>query len=294
MGLISSPVHGTIARTQTLLVLALGAVACTGSTSANDTPVAQNDGGADVSVLPDGTTDDAPGRVGDDAEPDAPAASDDAPSDDAPSVDDAPADAPPDQSSTSCDIVDDSTLPHVHIQFQGVSANQPSPVCVFTVAQAQAGITIGYNIVVDQDVPDFTPAPPYPYPDHVGAGANFFQTGAANLAVKAVLSGAGQSYCVCDLGLPYPQCPVGDGEGGTAPLDSNADACAPVTIPAGAYPMTFTWDGRNWDGPSDTGNEEGNLFPAGDYQLVVSTAPGIVGDASGAQAIGKMTIHLLP
>jgi hypothetical protein len=265
-----------------IFLLALGAAACSSTVAVDDTAVEpETDAGhvaADVTVQPDGTSEaDAPTHVGDEVAPDAPTAYYDAPSEPPP---DALLDALLDQesSSTSCDIVDTSTLPHVHVQF-------PAPVCVFTVAQAQAGITIPYDVVVDEDVPGFAPAP-YPYPYSV--------RDVANLALTAVLSGGGQSYCVCDEGLPLPSCPVGDGGYTPAYGSLSTDACAPVTIPHGTYSMTFTWDGRNWNGPSDTANEEGRLFPAGDYQLAVSTAPGSVGDAGGAQATGKMTIHLLP
>ena len=33
---------------------------------------------------------------------------------------------------------------------------------------------------------------------------------------------------------------------------------------------TFEWDGRQWAGPSDTGNRKGDPLPAGDYTLEVS------------------------
>ena len=44
----------------------------------------------------------------------------------------------------------------------------------------------------------------------------------------------------------------------------------PVTIPAGKTEGEFAWDGLNWWGPSDTGNEPGLPFPVGDYTLTVS------------------------
>jgi len=54
----------------------------------------------------------------------------------------------------------------------------------------------------------------------------------------------------------------------------------------GTYARTFTWDGVNWTGPSDTGNPKGAPFPPGDYTLTVSTTPGTleVRDAGATDA----------
>ncbi len=176
-----------------------------------------------------------------------------------------------------CILEQSTTLPHVHVVFH-------APECVFTLAQAAAGITFAYDLVVDQDVPGFVPASPYWY------GSN-----AANLVLSESISGGGQSYCVCDQGLPYPECPVDDG--GVAPPDGGPGqgSCGPVTIPAGVYHRTFAWDGRNWSGPSDTGNPEGAPFPPGDYELDVTTAPGsIAGVGSGLAAKGRFLVRLTP
>ena len=55
----------------------------------------------------------------------------------------------------------------------------------------------------------------------------------------------------------------------------------PVTLAPGTYPATFTWQGNNWSGPSDTGNPMGPPFPPGTYTLTV-TARGQLQDTSGA------------
>ncbi len=174
----------------------------------------------------------------------------------------------------ACSITATSSLPHVQIVFQSGTS------CVYTLAQAAAKIAIPYDVVVDQDVPDFAPASPYWY------GAN-----ASVLEVSQVLSGAGQQYCLCDQGLPYPTCPSDDG--GTAPVRNDV-SCGPSTIRAGTYHQVFTWDGRNWDGPSDTLSPEGPAFPPGDYDLVVSTAPGTLDDAGSVSASATFQVHPVP
>ncbi|MBV9946818.1 MAG: hypothetical protein JOZ69_08225 [Myxococcales bacterium] len=183
----------------------------------------------------------------------------------------------------SCPLDGSSTLPHVHF---ASSSTLPAGSCTFTLAQARAGIAIAYDLVVDDDVPGFAPDVPYSY------GADD-----ANLAISEILSGGGQRYCVCDKGLPYRSCPDIDG-GRTYTID--AGPCPAVTIPAGTYHRVFAWDGHNWSGPSDTFNPKGALFPAGDYELDLSTAPGTIGDAGDAgdagvaTATGRVTIHLVP
>ena len=56
------------------------------------------------------------------------------------------------------------------------------------------------------------------------------------------LAGNGQSYCLCDTGLCGPA------------------SLPPVTLRAGNYAGAFSWDGKNWNGPSDTDNPKGAPF----------------------------------
>lgn len=49
-----------------------------------------------------------------------------------------------------------------------------------------------------------------------------------------------------------------------------------VVLAPGRYEGTFDWPGRQWDGPSDTGNPLGDPFPAGDYAVHASLGlPGL-------------------
>jgi hypothetical protein len=63
----------------------------------------------------------------------------------------------------------------------------------------------------------------------------------------------GQTYCVCDMGLPTGK--------------SNE-----LHVPAGTYAGSFMWNGKNWNGPSDTMSPKGAAFPAGSYVLTVQGA----------------------
>jgi hypothetical protein len=151
-----------------------------------------------------------------------------------------------------CAIDSSSDLPGVHIVFT-------TQTCTYTLAQAAAGISIEYDVVVDADVAGVIPQ-----------GQNSAPSpGPSGLIVFEKLDGNGQNYCLCDVGL------------GVQPSQT------PVTIKMGTYHSKFMWDGHNWNGPSDTGNPKGALFPAGDYRLDVSAIGSIVEDDAGVDAGSK-------
>lgn len=162
-----------------------------------------------------------------------------------------------------CTTGGDSTLPGVSVEFTTAD-------CTYTLAEAAAGIEIGYRFVAAADVPNVFPVPQ----DAGGCG----MPGPSGLIPFAKLDGNGQNYCICDEGL----CP---GPGGN-----------PVTVPAGSYPGSFTWDGVNWTGPSDFGNPKGAPFPPGDYTLTVSA----IGQRDNAgtkedfSVSGTFVVHLVP
>jgi hypothetical protein len=148
------------------------------------------------------------------------------------SAQDATVDATPDAPATPCGT-STSSLAGVTIRF-------PVQRSTFTLAETAARISFTYDLAIAADVPDVVPDPQ-------GACT---PVGPSALIVHEVIAGGGQGYCVCDQGRCSPQ--------------SSA-----VTAHAGTYPHTMTWDGRNWNGPSDTGNPEGAPFPAGSYVLTV-------------------------
>ncbi|MDP6947115.1 MAG: hypothetical protein QF464_23395, partial [Myxococcota bacterium] len=144
----------------------------------------------------------------------------------------------------ACEMTQQSTLAGVSIAFVG-------DVCTFTAAEAAAGVTIPYQVVIDAEVAGVTASPQ----DSGGCGS----PGASGLIVFERLSGEDQQYCICDTGLCQG-------------LDT-----PPATLAPGAWDHDFAWDGVNWTGPSDFGNPKGEPFPPGSYTLRVS-AVGAVDD----------------
>jgi hypothetical protein len=146
-----------------------------------------------------------------------------------------------------------STLPGVHFDLSG---NR----CSYTLAEAAAGVSFVYRVVVDADAAGVQSSPASP--------ASCAGPDASGLVVEPSVGGSGQSYCLCDCGL---------GMGGATTSD----------LVAGTYETTFAWDGTNWTGPSDFGNPHGAAFPPGSYELQVRVDG--VGPASGGSAPFAMT-----
>jgi hypothetical protein len=142
-------------------------------------------------------------------------------------------------SNPSCTRGGSSTLPGARIDF---CASRTT----FSLAEAAAGITVDYQLVADRELTGVYTR----QQDGGGCG----RPDASGLILLAVLSGNGQRYCLCDIGLCIPP-----------PSD------VPTTVHAGTYPATFAWDGRNWTGPSDFNQPKGAPFPAGDYVLTLSS-----------------------
>ena len=114
----------------------------------------------------------------------------------------------------------------------------------FTLAEAAKGVSIDYHIVIRRDLPGIVPLT-----QDVGHAT---LPGPSGLIPFEELSGNGHSYCLRDVGLGDPT------------------PATPRTLNSGAYSRTFTWDGRNWSGPSDFDPPKGELFPVGQYTLRVS------------------------
>jgi hypothetical protein len=92
----------------------------------------------------------------------------------------------------------------------------------------------------------------------------------AGLIVSFDISGGSQRYCLCDTGLCATQ-------------------SLTATTVLGDYVRTISWDGRNWQGPSDTGNPEGAPFPVGSYTLTL-TASGTYQEYPDASSDSTFTI----
>ena len=142
-----------------------------------------------------------------------------------------------DDTLSGCDGVGSSDLPGVCIRFDAQDG-------LVGLDQVAAGIEVPYTIIVEQDIDDVVVAPR----DAGGCG----QPGPSGLIPFERLTGGGQDYCLCDVGL----CQGPD--------------LIPRVLSAGETARVFEWTGANWYGPSDTGNPLGDPFPPGTYTLEVS------------------------
>jgi|WetSurMetagenome_2_1015567.scaffolds.fasta_scaffold40866_1 hypothetical protein len=118
--------------------------------------------------------------------------------------------------------------------------NKPSE--TFTLAQAATGVHVDYTIAISDDVDTI-------YSIDVATCNKPDSTG---LIPFERLYGNGQTYCLCDNGW----C-------------KNFPDGILSTLKKGVYPRSFVWEGKNWEGRSDTGNPLGDPFPAGNYMLNV-------------------------
>lgn len=161
-----------------------------------------------------------------------------------------------------CTTTASSTLPGVAISF-------PDAPCRFTLAQAQAGVQLSYEVVVDQTLGGVLPRAQ----DAGGCGT----PGDSGLIVFERLTGAGQRYCLCDRGLCPPQLSL-------------------TTVQPGRHAGSITWDGRNWTGPSDSSNPKGAPFPAGDYEFSVSAVGTwrVQGTDQPFEVVGTLRVTLTP
>jgi hypothetical protein len=130
----------------------------------------------------------------------------------------------------------------------GVTLSISSSRCVYKVGEA-AEFT--YEVTTDSTVP----------PIEIKAGSG---CGPCTKASEDPLSltsyqiggtapgGQSQNYCLCDVGCCLPE---------------EADT---IMLPATTVSDKIQWSGRNWSGPSDTGNPEGDFFLPGKYGVNVS------------------------
>jgi hypothetical protein len=113
---------------------------------------------------------------------------------------------------------------------------------VFTIEEVAKGVRFVYRIMVRNDLDGVIPRPQQrgsrPAP------------GPSGLYPFEEVSGKGQSYSIADTGLGPPN-------------------SSPRRIEEGTYLHSFSWDGKNWSGLSDTNNPKGPPFPPGTYTLRV-------------------------
>jgi hypothetical protein len=160
----------------------------------------------------------------------------------------------------SCSPQVTSSLPGVRIDFQ------PPTRCTFTLAEARAGISIPYDVIIANDVPNVIPS--------AADDGKCATPDPSGLIVFERISGSNQNYCLCDTG----RCP-------TDPFPS-------ATLRAGRYGGVFSWDGTNWNGPSDFGIPKGPPFPAGSYTLQLRSVG--IQNGTAFEVSTKTTIRLVP
>jgi hypothetical protein len=135
-----------------------------------------------------------------------------------------------------CEIIRETqNLPGVQIEFPGQ--------CEWPVDRVRDGISIPYEVVVDEAVGGVIPEPT----DAGGCD----RPGESGLILGETIAGNDQKWCRCDTGL----C-----------MEPNYE---PRTLEPGSYRGEITWEGHNWNGPSDYGAERGELFPPGTYKVHV-------------------------
>ncbi len=123
----------------------------------------------------------------------------------------------------------------------------PAQRCSFTQAEALAGIDIAYQVVTKAAVDSV-----FPEPLDQGGCSTPDDSGLIVFEELDSTTGGTEHYCLCDTGL----CAATEPEA--------------VTVPAGTFDKTFQWGGRDFNGPSDTGQEPGAAFPPGLYVLRLS------------------------
>jgi hypothetical protein len=122
--------------------------------------------------------------------------------------------------------------------------------CVFSIAKAGGKFPLPYSIVVKDATPLWNTDPNAGQcpPQNVFGGVATFVT------VDGIGDGTPQEWCLCDVGKCAP------------PKDITYSDTTP-----GTYSHDFLWDGKNFGGPSDTGQQPGPAFPPGVYTFKVKS-----------------------
>ncbi|WP_437505950.1 hypothetical protein [Sorangium sp. So ce1099] len=146
---------------------------------------------------------------------------------------------PPDEPCAVRDV--EGTIPGVKITIE-------SSRCAYREGEAAEFV---YTVTTDSSVP------PIDIAASTGCGRCVEPTSDPLSFVSYKISGSSfqgepQSYCLCDVGC----CPP--------------DESATVQVDATTATQTIHWSGRQWNGPSDTSNPEGDFFAPGSYEVEVT------------------------
>ena len=123
--------------------------------------------------------------------------------------------------------------------------------CVFSISKAAGKFALPYQIVIDKATQVFMTDPNAGQcpPSNDFGGLSTFVT------LDGIGDGTPQQWCLCDVGLCAA--PGGDFKY--------------VATKPGKYSHEFVWDGKNFQGPSDTGMKPGAPFPPGEYTLKIKS-----------------------
>jgi hypothetical protein len=128
----------------------------------------------------------------------------------------------------------------------GVTISIVAPSCVYHRGQAA---TFEYEVIVDAS------APAIDVPETGSCDCSSYSVQLASWTHWEIggtsAGGENQRYCLCDTGCCAPQ------------------AAKTVTPEVGTSVREIEWSGRVWDGPSDTGNPQGDPFAVGMYAVSV-------------------------
>lgn len=136
--------------------------------------------------------------------------------------------------------------------------------CEFTLAEVAAGITFPYTVKIANDIEEVVS-------DGDDGGCLPDTSDGFPVWIKVTVAGGDERYCVCDQGI----CPA---------------ETTPATWAAGDYAREFEWDGKNWNGPSDTVNPKGDAFPPGEYTVTFSASGEAGGDPFELETTTLITI----
>lgn len=155
------------------------------------------------------------------------------------------ADVPADVTVFACKPKYEGVLPGAHVDLSTTP-------CVFSISQGQGGFELPFHLVVESSEL-LTPS------RNSGqcAPAKFAGGVGLWLRVQGNSGGEQQLWCQCDTGPCFFQ-------GG-----ANADVFK-ATQP-GTHASKLWWDGKNFQGASDTGQKPGKAFPPGEYLFRVQT-----------------------
>lgn len=139
----------------------------------------------------------------------------------------------------------------------------PAGALEFTAAELSAGVELTYAIEIKEELSGIETQSLVSYTQDPSSPQD--------LLPLASVVGGGQSYCPADFG-----------RGMRKPPEAR-------TVPTGRETYSLRWSGRNWGGPSCTGEEPKDPFPPGTYAFTVRLS-GTLGEPYQVEASVPLVI----